>query len=140
MAAIFTEAEQAYLASQRLARLATVSPEGQPDVAVVSFRFDGERFAVGGHRLRKTLKYKNALRNGLVSLVVDDVETFVPWAPRGVKVHGRAEMKRDSDGREFIAIVPDTKWSWGINEPTFTEGHEYVMTKATREESKEQPS
>ena len=33
----FTEAERAYLTAQRLARIATASPDGEPDVAVVGF-------------------------------------------------------------------------------------------------------
>ena len=44
----FTEEEITYLRSQRLARIATVDPEGQPDVAPVGFEFDGTYFYVGG--------------------------------------------------------------------------------------------
>lgn len=44
----FSEEEIAYLRSQRLARVATVSPDGQPDVAPVGFEFDGTHVYVGG--------------------------------------------------------------------------------------------
>ena len=44
----FTEDEAAYLKSQPLARVATVDPDGQPDVTPVSFEFDGTYFYVGG--------------------------------------------------------------------------------------------
>jgi hypothetical protein len=37
----FTDEEIGYLRSQRLARIATVSPEGQPDVMPVGYQFDG---------------------------------------------------------------------------------------------------
>ena len=37
----FSEEEINYLQSQRLARIATVSADGQPDVAPVGFEFDG---------------------------------------------------------------------------------------------------
>ncbi|HEX9196809.1 MAG TPA: pyridoxamine 5'-phosphate oxidase family protein [Candidatus Bathyarchaeia archaeon] len=35
--------------SQRLARIATVSNKGQPDVVPVGFEFDGQYFWVGSH-------------------------------------------------------------------------------------------
>ncbi|MCG5217984.1 pyridoxamine 5'-phosphate oxidase family protein [Streptosporangium soli] len=44
----FSEAEIAYLRSQRLARIATVSADGQPDVVPVGFEFDGTYVYVGG--------------------------------------------------------------------------------------------
>jgi pyridoxamine 5'-phosphate oxidase family protein len=129
---MFTEAEKAYLLGQRLARIATVSPGAQPDVAPVSFRFDGERFYVGGFRLARTLKYKNVRANELVALVVDDWESVDPWHPRGVKVHGRAEVIETSAGRGALRVTPETKWSWGINRPVFVTGDhgDYVMDVA----------
>ena len=39
---MFSERELAYLRSQRLARIATVSRRSQPDVAPVGYAFDGE--------------------------------------------------------------------------------------------------
>jgi pyridoxamine 5'-phosphate oxidase family protein len=42
--AIFSEREIAYLKSQRLARIATVSKELQPDIAPVGSEFDGDHF------------------------------------------------------------------------------------------------
>jgi pyridoxamine 5'-phosphate oxidase family protein len=45
----FSDSEVAYLGgSQRLACLATVARDGQPDVVPVSFEFDGQRIYVGG--------------------------------------------------------------------------------------------
>ena len=44
----FTGDEIDYLRSQPLARLATHSADGQPDVVPVSFEFDGTSFWVGG--------------------------------------------------------------------------------------------
>jgi pyridoxamine 5'-phosphate oxidase family protein len=43
---VFTEEEVTYLRSQRLARLATVAPGGQPDVAPVGFEQFGARRTV----------------------------------------------------------------------------------------------
>jgi pyridoxamine 5'-phosphate oxidase family protein len=46
----FTEEEVAYLRSQPLARLATLSGQGQPDLVPVEFEFHGTSFWIGGTR------------------------------------------------------------------------------------------
>ena len=90
---IFSEKEVEYLKSQYLARISTVSPEDlQPDVAPVGFDFDGEYFYVGGINLSETRKYKNILKNNKVALVIDDLRTVNPWAPRGVRIYGTADI------------------------------------------------
>ena len=72
----FTDEEIAYLRSQRLARIATVSQEGQPDVAPVGFEFDGTHFYVGGRDPARTRKFLNVEGgNDRVALVVDDLIT-----------------------------------------------------------------
>jgi pyridoxamine 5'-phosphate oxidase family protein len=83
----FTEEETAYLKSQPLARIATVAPDGQPDVAPVGFEFDGTHFWVGGRAPEQTRKFRN-VREGLakVALVVDDLVSTDPWTPRGLRV------------------------------------------------------
>ena len=55
----FTEEEAAYLRSQPLARIATVGPDGQPDVAPVGFEFDGTHLYVGGRAPERTRKFLN---------------------------------------------------------------------------------
>jgi len=37
-------------------------------------------------------KYKNALRNPQVSLVIDDLKSVEPWNPRFVKIFGTADL------------------------------------------------
>ncbi len=74
----FTTAEQEYLGSQRLARIATASANGTPDVAPVGFRFDGDVFWVGGIDLPTTLKYRNVRANPVASIVVDDLASVEP--------------------------------------------------------------
>jgi pyridoxamine 5'-phosphate oxidase family protein len=89
---MFSEKEIAYLHSQRLARIATTSEDMQRDVAPVGFDFDGTYFYVGGINLPTTLKYENIQKNLKVSLVIDDLESTSPWKPRGIKVHGIADL------------------------------------------------
>ena len=124
---MFNEHERAYLAEPRLARLATVSSDGQPDADAVAFEWDGERFYIGGNRFAASRKYKNvAAGNRRVGLIIDDVASVDPWAPRGIKVHGTAEIVQRV-GRfgpgEYFAITPAVSWSWGLDgEPVYVDG------------------
>lgn len=121
---MFSEAEVNYLKSQRLARVASASPKGVPEVSPVGFEFDGRYFWVGSHSQEifpRTRRYRNiAGGNDRVSLVVDDLASVDPWRPRGVKVSGKAEVL-DHDGifgkGRYIRITPRVSASWGI-EPT----------------------
>ena len=113
--AVFTDAEREYLAGQWLARLATASADGQPDVSAVGFSVDGDTIVSGGLDLTKTVRYRHLQSNPRASLVVDDLASVEPWRPRGVKVRGRATLE-DDGGKPRIRIKPDTVWSWGINE------------------------
>ena len=111
----FTVTERAYLESQRLGRIATVSRKGTPDVAVVGFSLDEDRFVIGGMELERTLKYINAEATGKAAFVVDDQASIDPWRPRGVKVRGRAVVQTGANGA-YIAIEPQVIWSWGMKE------------------------
>src|SRR4029077_11686809 len=118
---MFSEVEAQYLKSQHLARIATVSPKGQPDFVPVAFEFDGKYFGVGSHSqdiFHKTLKYRN-VKNGnkLVALTIDDLESVDPCKRRAVKVYGTAEVA-DHQGRfgpgKYLRVTPKISWSFGI--------------------------
>lgn len=111
---VFTEAETAYLGSQRMARLATASPSGQPDVAAVTFGLDGDSIVSGGFDITKTVRYGYLLKNPRAVIVIDDLASVDPWSPRGVKVRGSATLEEARGGLR-IRIVPEVIWSWGIN-------------------------
>ncbi len=109
-----TDAEREYLRTQPLARIATVSPEGQPDVSPVGFRFDGQDLWVMGRDITRTYKYKNVeAGNEKVAIVIDDLASRDPWRPRLLKFFGRAEIV-ERDGRPWLRITPERKWSFGI--------------------------
>jgi pyridoxamine 5'-phosphate oxidase family protein len=114
----FNEEEKAYLSSQRLARLATVAPDGQPDVVPVGFEFDGTDFYIVGLDLVSTRKYRNvADGNRQVALVVDDIVSTEPFVPRFVRVYGVASvMERDGAAgrRTCLRISPTVSWSWNL--------------------------
>src|SRR3989449_10122100 len=118
---MFSDAEVQYLKSQRLARIATVSRKGQPDVVPVGFEFDGKYFWVGSHSqeiFHRTLKYHN-VKNGnkLGALTIDDLESIDPWKHRVLKVYGTAEVL-DQQGRvglgDYLRVTPKISWSFRI--------------------------
>ena len=123
---MFTDKEVEYLSSRGTGRLATVSPSRQPDVAPVGYIFDGETFTIRGINLARTLKYLNTKRGSdRAAFVVDDYETEDYSRPRGLKIHGRAEIIVDGEAEE-IRVTPERKWSWGINEPMFQDGRRVI--------------
>jgi pyridoxamine 5'-phosphate oxidase family protein len=128
---MFSTSEIAYIRSQRLARMATVSPRLQPDVAAVVYQFDGECFYVGGLEQEKTLKFRNARTNPRVAFVIDDLESIKPWRPRGIKIHGAAdvvERQVELGSPLHLRIRPRVKWVWGIDEPAL-QGSRAVIRK-----------
>jgi pyridoxamine 5'-phosphate oxidase family protein len=117
----FSPEEITYLHSQPLARLATRSPEGHPDVVPVAVEFDGTYFWVGGSgsSVLKTRKFRNVLAgNPEVAFVVDDMVSFNPFIARGIRVYGRAEGPFERVGMvgpgHFMRITPTVSWSWNM--------------------------
>ncbi|ATL31399.1 PPOX class F420-dependent oxidoreductase [Streptomyces formicae] len=118
----FSEAERAYLTSQRLARMATVDPKGQPQANPVGFfpQADGT-ILVGGHALATTKKWRNLQAHPKVSLVVDDIVSVTPWRVRGVEIRGRAELLTGPHdlgphfSEELIRVHPEWIHSWGLD-------------------------
>jgi PPOX class F420-dependent enzyme/OxyR family protein len=91
---VFTPAEVAYLARQRLGRLATVGAARQPHVVPVAFRHnpDEDTIDVGGHGFARRKKYRDVQRNRRVAFVVDDLASVQPWVARGIEIRGEAEI------------------------------------------------
>jgi pyridoxamine 5'-phosphate oxidase family protein len=100
----FTPEEIAYLQSQRLGRLATVGPDGQPHVVPVGFRYNPEldTIDIGGHDFAKREKYRDVQRNPRVAFVVDDLASVSPWRPRMLEIRGTAEVL-GSGGEQVIS-------------------------------------
>jgi pyridoxamine 5'-phosphate oxidase family protein len=120
-AVAFTDDEIAYLGSQPLARLATVGPDGQPDVVPLSFEFDGRDFWIGGPgaSVLATRKFRNVTAGrDRVALVVDDMPSFDPFVARGIRIYGRAGQPVEREGMvgpgTYVRITPDISWSWNM--------------------------
>jgi pyridoxamine 5'-phosphate oxidase family protein len=122
----FSEEEIGYLRSQRLARIATVSDDGQPDVVPVGFDFDGTHVYVGGIDLDRTRKFRN-VRDGntKVALVIDDLPSTDPWTPRYLRIYGDAELV-ERQGQfglaSYMRITPAVSWSFNLEGLPF--GHD----------------
>src|ERR1700712_5592682 len=70
----FSSAERAYLTGQRLARLATVAPDGVVQNNPVTFFLHADdTIDIGGRPMGNTKKFRNVLGGSRVSLVVDDL-------------------------------------------------------------------
>jgi len=110
----FTEPETDFLRSQPLARLATASATGQPDVSAVGFGLDGDDIVSGGLDITRTVRYRHLTENPRATIVIDELASVNPWRPRGVKVRGSATIEDHSGGLR-IRIRPLVIWSWGIN-------------------------
>jgi pyridoxamine 5'-phosphate oxidase family protein len=104
---VFTDSELEYLAGQRLGRIATVGPDGQPHVVPTSFRYNADYDAidVGGLRMSQTKKLRDVQRTGRASIVIDDV--LPPWQPRMIEVRGTAAVV-PSGGKAFGERFEDT--------------------------------
>jgi pyridoxamine 5'-phosphate oxidase family protein len=132
----FTQAEIDYLASQPLARLATVGADGQPDVVPVAFEFDGSGFWIGGsgEAVLGTKKIRNVVGGRTsVALVVDDLVSFEPFDARGIRVYGVAAPPVERVGMVgpgvYVCITPTVSWSWNLEgEPA---GDEWYPSRRT---------
>ena len=118
---MFNKDELKYLKSQYLARIATATADGKPNVAPVGFEFDGKYFYVGSVNqkiLHNTPKYRNVKKgNKWVAMTIDDLVSVDPWKPRGIRVNGIADIvvrKGEFGKGEYVRIKPKLTWSWGI--------------------------
>ena len=123
----FTEEEIAYLRENKLGRLATADPDGQPHVIPVTYTFNQEEdtIDIGGLNFAAGKKWRDARRNPKVTFLVDDV-IGPPRQARAVEVRGNAEL-HETGGEEinprfpnfapeFIRIRPSRIVSWGVEE------------------------
>ena len=120
-----TTAEVGYLQAQRLGRLATIQPDGGPQVKPVGFRYNPAlgTIDISGFRMSASQKFRNVSCDGRVALVVDDIASTTPWRVRFLEIRGIAEAVQasgqagDVDDTALIRIRPTRVLSFGIEEP-----------------------
>lgn len=121
---VFTPVEIEYLKSQRLCRIATAGPDGQPHVVPVSFRYnpDTDTIDVSGHNgFARRKKWRDVQHNPRVAVVIDDIASVNPWKVRGVEVRGTVEVLQTGGETvvpgfdpEMFRITPKRIVSWGL--------------------------
>jgi pyridoxamine 5'-phosphate oxidase family protein len=101
---------------RRLARIATVGPDGTPHI--VSFGFvhneQLDTIDVTGHSVQETKKWRDVARGGRAAVVIDDLASVNPFRPRAIEIRGRAEAI--STPEALIRIHPERIVSWGLGE------------------------
>jgi pyridoxamine 5'-phosphate oxidase family protein len=111
-----TEAEQRFLSVQRHGRLATIAPDGTPQVKPVGFSYNQQlgTIDIAGMNMARSAKYKNIQSNPNVAFVADDTPAPERGAAgvRFLEIRGAAETATTSpsaDGHlapEIIRIRP----------------------------------
>lgn len=137
----FTDAETTYLSTPRLGRLATVTADGHPHVVPVGFRLDTDEgtIEIGANNLpdrgQKRGYLRNIAGNPKVAVVIDDVASLDPWAPRGVSIRGHAEIVPTGGehlgpqfGPIWVRVTPTWISSWGIESGPYDPPHTRTVT------------
>lgn len=114
----------AYLATQRLGRLATVDPDGRPQNNPVGFRYNPVlgTIDIGGRNMGHSRKFRNLATNPHVALVIDDIASYQPWKVRCVEIRGTAEALADQPANvpgfseEIIRIHPTRIIAFGLDD------------------------
>jgi pyridoxamine 5'-phosphate oxidase family protein len=131
---IFKPHEVAYLREGHIGRLATIQPDGTPQVSPVGFTYneDLQTIDIRGYRMSRSQKFRNIAGNAKVAFVVDDIASRDPWRVRCLEIRGVAEQAVSGDGQTggagaamdsaIIRIRPRRVISFGIDD-TGTEPH-----------------
>jgi pyridoxamine 5'-phosphate oxidase family protein len=124
---VFTDAEYAYLAGHPLGRLATIGPDGAPQVHPVALWLNeaAETIDIGGPALARSQKFRNVQADPRVSLVVDDQAATpnpIGQTGRGIEVRGQAEIVTldppltPGFSSQTLRIFPHRIIAWNIGE------------------------
>ena len=101
--------------------MATVAPDGQPDVTPVALDVEGTTLWCAG-RARQCCAHAR-IRNitaghRRVALVVDDLPSLEPFVARGIRIYGTAEDPIDRVGMVgpglYVRVTPKISWSWNL--------------------------
>jgi pyridoxamine 5'-phosphate oxidase family protein len=111
---ILTAAEQRFLGRQSLGRLATVGPDGTPQVKPLGFSWNAElgTIDIGGFNMGGSAKYRNVKANPLVAFVVDEWTERSMEGAHFLEIRGVAEAVEaqpsaaGGQGAEIIRIHP----------------------------------
>src|ERR1700744_1991031 len=109
-----TDAEQRFLARQPLGHLATIGPDGTPQVKPLGFTYNAAlgTIDIAGFNMSRSAKYRNIRTNPRVAFVVDEVTEASMEGAHFLEIRGTAEAASGptpTDGHlaaEIIRIHP----------------------------------
>ena len=120
---VFTEKELARLRAGRLARIATVGPDGQPHVVPLVYTLNEAEDAidVGGYGFGSSKKWRDAVRDPRVTFLLDE---FGGGTAYGIELRCRAEA-HETGGEainpgfpgfdpQFLRLRPHRVVTWGV--------------------------
>lgn len=119
----FTDAEQRFMARQARGHLATIGPDGRPQVKPLGFTCNAAlgTIDIAGFNMANSAKYRNVRANPQVAFVVDEVTAPTMEGAHFLEIRGEAETAvgpRDPDGHlapEIIRIHPRRIISFNVD-------------------------
>lgn len=118
----FSKAEVEFLARQRRGYLATLGPNGAPQVKPLGFTYNQTlgTIDIGGFNMGTSAKYRNVQANPNVAFVVDEVTEESMQGVHFLEVRGVAETAVGSDrpghqASEIIRIYPRRIVSFNVD-------------------------
>ena len=118
-----TDAEQRFLARQSRGHLATVGPDGIPQVKPLGFSYNAVlgTIDIGGMNMAVSAKYRNVRANPRVAFVVDEVTAQSVEGAHFLEIRGHAEHAvgpQDPTGHlapEIIRVHPRRVISFNVD-------------------------
>jgi pyridoxamine 5'-phosphate oxidase family protein len=119
----FTDAEQRFMARHTHGHLATIGPDGSPQVKPLGFTCNADlgTIDIAGFNMANSAKYRNVRANPHVAFVVDEVTAPTMEGAHFLEIRGEAETAaspRDPTGHlaaEIIRIHPRRIISFNVD-------------------------
>jgi pyridoxamine 5'-phosphate oxidase family protein len=119
----FTGAEQRFMIRQTHGHLATIGPDGSPQVKPLGFTYNAElgTIDIAGFNMASSAKYRNVRANPQVAFVVDEVTAPTMDGAHFLEIRGEAETATgpgDPTGhlaQEIIRIRPRRVISFNVD-------------------------
>jgi pyridoxamine 5'-phosphate oxidase family protein len=120
---IFTDAEQRFMARLARGHLATIGPDGSPQVKPLGFTYNADlgTIDIAGFNMANSAKYRNVRANPRVALVVDEITAPTMEGAHFLEIRGDAETASgppDPTGHlagEIIRIRPRRVISYNVD-------------------------
>ncbi len=120
---VLTEAEERFLTRQPRGHLATIGPDGIPQVKPLGFTYNAALGTIdlSGYNMKRSAKYRNVKGNPYVAFVVDEVTEPTMAGAHFLEIRGHAETTvgprdpQDNLAPEIIRIHPHRIISFNVD-------------------------